>query len=188
MAEEESLFVTYIEKPGSFVGQLEKLSSKDLAAITNELKEVYSGEMTPPLLYADVKSHLGHFAVYQWNEDNNYYRVMILDELGNDVKVLLIDFGNVIQTPRSTILAPTENLTSFRQPRFAIHCKFDDADHLQLIEWEDILIDKSIQVKLRNCVDGIYSVSLTSSPSNKDIINFLASKTLPKINALEHTG
>jgi hypothetical protein len=69
------LFVILPEEPGYFFGQLEKMPVKDLNDMFAELTMAYSTYPNPPLLYADVISHLWHYAVIHWDEDNKFYRI-----------------------------------------------------------------------------------------------------------------
>lgn len=150
--------------------------------MTAELMVAYSSDPNPPLLYADVKSHLGHFGVVHWDEDKNFYRIRVNQELVNDAEVRFIDYGNCLQIARCKILAPLEGLTCFRHPPFGIYCKIDGDVMLSNIEWGELIFEKSIKVKIGSCVDGIYSVTLTDDPCNKEIVKAISSKISPVCN------
>lgn len=91
VGDEENLFVTYAGPPGQFFGQFERRPVSELEALKNELRSAYSscgipGEILQvPLLYSDLKSHVGDYAVIRWTADKLLYRVKIINEYGNDV-------------------------------------------------------------------------------------------------------
>lgn len=87
---EENLFVTYVDSPGKFFGQFERRPVTELEALKNELQSTYSscipGQPSQvQLLYADVKSHIGDYAVIKWSFDGHFYRVQVVEEFANDV-------------------------------------------------------------------------------------------------------
>ena len=171
MASEEILWVTHAEELGCFYGQLAKLPDAYLDAMTTELKNAYSSHPNPPLLYADVKSHLGHLGVHQWDEDKTFYRVRVINELVNEVEIRFVDFGNTIRILRSAILAPLESLTRFRSAPFGIRCRLEGNLQALNAKWPDIITQKpKLQVKIGKCDDGVYSVTLSNTTINADII------------------
>lgn len=88
---EENLFVTYAGPRGHFFGQFERRPENDLEALKNELQSAYSSCGVPgqtpqvPLLYSDLKSHVGDYAVIRWSADKLLYRVKVINEYGNEV-------------------------------------------------------------------------------------------------------
>lgn len=73
---------------------------KDLNDMFAELTMAYSTDPNPPLLYADVISHLWHYAVIHWDEDNKFYQIRVIKELVNDAEVQFIDYGNSLLIQR----------------------------------------------------------------------------------------
>lgn len=182
LAAEEILYVSYTEKPGYFFGQLEKISLPDsktelgtnsLNEMAIELSNAYSSETSPPHLYVDIESRLGHHGVVLWDLDQLYYRVRVTKELPNDVEVQFIDYGNSVCMPRSKILAPLGNLTRFRQPPYGVHCQLDLNVTLAVSKWNHLIRDKWIQVKMGPCIEGVYSVTFTNDPCNTEIVKIL---------------
>ncbi|KAI9557906.1 hypothetical protein GHT06_014658 [Daphnia sinensis] len=190
LAAEESLFVTFSEKPGYFFGQLEKISlpdmktefgTKSLNEMAIELSKAYSSETNPPHLYVDVESRLGQHGVVLWDVDQLYYRVRVTKELPNDVEVQFIDYGNSVCMPRRKILAPLVNLTRFRQPPYGVHCQLDLNVTLPVSKWNHLILDKWIKVKMGSCIEGIYSVSFTNDPCNSEIVKNLMASASSKL-------
>ena len=70
----------------------------------------------PPLLYADVYSHVGDLAVIKWSEDRQYYRVKIHVVFVNGTEVWLVDYGNVLKVLRHEVLVPVSVLSLFAKP------------------------------------------------------------------------
>lgn len=62
-----------------FFGQLERFSNEDLQNLQCELLGVYKALSNPPLLYADVKSHIGDCAVVRFSVDGAYYRAKVCE-------------------------------------------------------------------------------------------------------------
>ncbi len=145
-----------------------------------ELTMAYSTYPSPPLLYADVKSHLGHFGVIHWDEDKKFYRICVTKELVNDAEVRFIDYGNSLLIPRCKIFAPLEGLTCFRNPPYGIHCKIEGGVMQSIPNWRTLLFEKQIKVKIGSLVDGIYSVTLTDDSCNNDIAKAISSANHPK--------
>ena len=50
-----------------------------------ELAAVYDNLHLKPCLYADGKEHLGDNGVIQWTEDQQFYRVEIVQELPDNL-------------------------------------------------------------------------------------------------------
>ncbi len=174
------------EEPGCFFGQLEKYPIQKLEVITSEISKLYSDNPNPPLLYADVKSHLGHVGIHQSAQDNRFYRVRIAKEMVHDSEIFFVDYGNSLRVPRCKILAPLDSLSQFEHPPFGIRCRLVDDVTLSVAKWNAAIQDKSIRVKIGKCVDGIYSVSFTEHPCNKDIAKILETKVpLKSTNSAE---
>ena len=95
---------------------LERLPMEDLDQIQAELSKVYGSLNDPPLLYADVNSHNGDFAVIKWSEDEQFYRVKIQEEFANEIEVYFVDYGNVLKVLRREVLAPVSALSLFAKP------------------------------------------------------------------------
>lgn len=184
MTEEQDLYVTFTEKPGYFFGQFKKMFH-ELDKMTNELDKVYSSVSFPPLLYADVKSHLWEYGVLKWDEFQMYYRVRVTKELVNDAEVLFIDYGNSIRISRSKILAPLECLTLFRQPPFGIHCQLENDVTVSITEWRNLIVEKLTKVKIGKCTDSICYVTFTNDPCNDEIAKILFPTVVSKTNDLE---
>ncbi|XP_057380096.1 tudor domain-containing protein 6-like [Daphnia carinata] len=189
LAAEESLFVSFSEKPGYFYGQLEKISlpdsktefgTKALNEMAIELSTAYSSETSAPHLYVDVESRLGHHGVVHWEVDQLYYRVRVTKELPNDVEVQFIDYGNSVCMPRRKILAPLGNLTRFRQPPYGVDCRLDLNVTLPVSKWNNLILDKWIKVKMGPCIEGAYSVTFTSDPCNSEIVKILGARASSK--------
>lgn len=190
LAAEESLFVSYTEKPGYFFGQLEKIRLPDsktafgikcLTDMADELSKAYASEPSPPLLYVDTKSRLGHHGVVLWDVDQVYYRVRVTKELLNEAEVEFIDYGNSIWLPRGRILAPLGNLTSLRQPPLGVHCQLNGDVSLSVSKWTHLIMDKWIRVKMGNCMEEVYTVTFTSDPCNREIVKILTASVAPKL-------
>ena len=83
----ESLFVTFCDRFGHFYGQFDKRATAEFKGLDLELFAFYGGSGDKPLLYADVKDHIGDYGILKWAEDNKLYRVEVMDEFaGNEVK------------------------------------------------------------------------------------------------------
>ena len=82
---EETLYVTNTSRIGQFFGQFERRSTEDLKAMELELAAVYDNLHLKPCLYADGKEHLGDNGVIQWSEDQQFYRVEIVQELPDNL-------------------------------------------------------------------------------------------------------
>uniref|UniRef100_A0A0P6EK20 Tudor domain-containing protein n=1 Tax=Daphnia magna TaxID=35525 RepID=A0A0P6EK20_9CRUS len=184
---EESLCVITPEEPGCFFGQFEKIPVDSLNEMVSELTAAYSTNSNAPLLYADVRSHLGHYGVVLWEEDNNFYRIQITKEMVNDAEIHFIDYGNFLQVPRCKILAPLDGLARFRCPPFGIHCRLEGDVTLSASEWKEAILDKSVMVTVGKCENGIYSVTLTNDPCNCEIIKMVTKKVAPTCNVLNNT-
>ncbi|KAI9557952.1 hypothetical protein GHT06_014704 [Daphnia sinensis] len=183
----EKLCVITPEEPGCFFGQFEKIPVDSLNEMVSELTTVYSSNPNSPLLYADVRSHLGHYGVVLWEEDNNFYRIQITKEMVNDAEIHFIDYGSFLQVPRCKILAPLEGLTRFRLPPFGIHCKLEGDVALSASEWKDAILNKLVVVSVGKCENGIYSVTLTNDPCNCEIAKIVSKKAAPTSNVLNNT-
>jgi hypothetical protein len=179
LASDEKLNVIVAQEHGSFFGQLDKIPVKDLDDMASELMLAYSSDSNPPLLYADAKSHLGHYGVVHWDEDDKFYRIRVIEEFVNDAQVLFVDFGYCVKIPRCKIFAPLESLTCFRKSPFGIRCKIDDVT-LPLADWSKLVFEKKIIVKIGKCSNEVYSVTLTGDLRNKEIANAISSMTSPK--------
>ena len=73
----EHLFVTFAHSLGKFIGQLERMSMKNLTRVQSELMKTCSRLPQDPLLYADGIHHVGDAAIFKWSVDDQYYRVVI---------------------------------------------------------------------------------------------------------------
>jgi len=166
---EEKLFVTYVGANGEFFGQLEGRPLHELNQVLVELADEYDKKPDSDMLYSDVRSHCGDFAVIKWSADGNFYRVRIKEELANDIIVQLVDFGNVIKVPRSDVLATVSTLKHFTRPAFGITCVCQGFD-ISEEEWIELLNDKSVHVKIGACTSGTYHVTFTDALCNRDIL------------------
>ena len=173
MNREEKLFITYVGTDGQFFGQLEERPLQELNWVVNELTEIYDMEPDPHLLYSDVRSHCGDFAVIKWLADCSYYRVRIQEELANDIIVKLVDYGNIIKVARADLLATVSSLKHFTRPAFGITCVCPGVT-IREEEWIELLHDKSVHVRIDACVDDTYQVTFTDSLNNRDILSALA--------------
>lgn len=61
-----------------FFGQLARFSNEDLKNWQRELHDVYEALTNPPLLYADMKSHIGDCGVLRSSE-GAYYRAKVCE-------------------------------------------------------------------------------------------------------------
>ena len=174
------LFITYVGAGGNFFGQLEGRSLQELNSVLSELTDVYDKDPDPHLLYSDVQSHCGDFAVVKWSADNTYYRVRIEEELPNDIIVKLVDYGNIVTVPRAKVLATVNALKYFGRPAFGISCVVNDVT-IPEDQWILLLNDKSVHVKLGVCYNGIYQVTVTESLVNSEVLIALNafSRSLP---------
>ena len=194
LAAEESLFVSDAGTSGYFFGQLEEIrlqnsqtgyGLKDLTDLTNELKNAYSTQANPPLLYAGSESRLGHHGVVIWEEDSVYYRIRIIKEMANEVEILFIDFGNTIFISRNKILSPIKSLTRFCHPPYGIHCKLEEGMSVPSQKWKHLIAGRWIKVKIGRCVEGIYPVTFTSDLSN-NIIAMKIQNAISRPNTVEN--
>ena len=141
--------------------------------IQAELLKVYGSLNDPPLLYADVNSHIGDFAVIKWSEDEQFYRVKIQEEFANETEVYFVDYGNVLKVPRREVLAPVSALSLFAKPPFGIYCQLPTSVVLSPEKLEALLVDQSIHVKITEFKNDVYSVTVTNNPLNKRIVDAL---------------
>ena len=121
-------------------------------------------------------------------DDGRYYRVRILKELVHDAEAAFIDFGFKKIVSRQELLAPLTTLSNFvLQPAYGIHCELDHGEvKLKKENWDNLLLYKYIQVRIGNKnSDGMYSVTLTDDPANKNIVNALFPK--PKAPAPDNS-
>jgi len=130
----------------------------------------------PPLLYADVNSHVGDFAVIKFSEDGQFYRVKIHEEFVNEAEVWFVDYGNVLKVPKREVLAPVSALSLFAKPTFGIYCQLSTAA-ASPEKWEPLLVDQSIHVEITDCKNDLYLVAIINNPLNKrhaDVYNISA--------------
>ncbi|KAK4011675.1 hypothetical protein OUZ56_020794 [Daphnia magna] len=173
VGDEENLFVTYAGPPGQFFGQFERRPVSELEALKNELRSAYSscgipGEILQvPLLYSDLKSHVGDYAVIRWTADKLLYRVKIINEYGNDVSVSFVDYGNNIKISRQEIWAPVKSLKLFSIQPFGIYC-FVSGIKVPENEWALQVSDKSVRVKIGQPINGVYPATF-DNPIINDI-------------------
>ena len=148
-----------------------------LNQIQAELLKVYGSLNDPPLLYADVKSHHGDFAIIKWTEDDQYYRVQIHEEFVNEAEVWFVDYGNVLKVLKREVLAPVTALSLFAKPTFGICCQLPTSVIVASPEkWEASLMDQSIHVRINDCKNDLYFVTFTNNPLNKrlpDVLNII---------------
>ena len=87
---EKSLFVSHCDQLGHFFGQFDNRPTAELKALEAELFAFYGGPADYPLLYDDVRDHIGDFAVVKWTGDGQLYRVEVVEELaGSEVNIIL---------------------------------------------------------------------------------------------------
>ncbi|XP_057380222.1 uncharacterized protein LOC130702570 isoform X2 [Daphnia carinata] len=171
--DEENLFVTYAGPPGQFFGQFERRPVSELEALKNELRSAYSSCGIPgqiaqvPLLYSDLKSHVGDYAVIRWATDKLLYRVKVINEYGNDVSVSFVDYGNSIKISRQEIWAPMKSLELFSIQPFGIYCCVSGIK-VPENEWKLQVSDKSVRVKLGQPINGVYPATF-DNPITNDI-------------------
>ena len=145
---------------------------EDLNKIQGELVKVYGSVNDPPLLYADVNSHVGDFAVIKFSEDGQYYRVKIHEEFVNEAEVWFVDYGNVLKVPKREVLAPVSALSLFDQPTFGIYCQLSSTVGCPE-KWEAALADQPIHVRINDCKNDLYFVTFTQNPLNNRIVSAL---------------
>jgi tudor domain-containing protein 1/4/6/7 len=150
--------------------------------MASELKLAYSSDSNI-ILYADAKSHLGHYGVVQWDADENFYRIRVVEEFVNDAKVLFVDYGSYEEIPKCDIFAVFESLTCFCKSPFGIRCKIDDVT-LPLADWSKLILEKKIKVKIGKCVDGIFYVTLAEDPCNNFIAKVISTKVVQSSSGL----
>jgi hypothetical protein len=172
---------------GRFFGQLERLSIDDLHQIQVELAKVYGSLNDPPLLYADVNSHVGDFAVIKWSEDGQYYRVKIQEEFVIECEVCFVDYGNILKVSKREVLAPVGALSLFAKPAFGIYCQLPTSVVLSPERFEALMVDQPVHVKVTEFKNDVYFVTLTNDPTNDRLaaLNISASsnQTAPQVRA-----
>lgn len=78
------------------------------------------------------------------------------------VAVDFIDYGNSIRVPRRELWAPVKGLKLFCQPPFGIQCLVAGVN-ITADQWEKSLAEKSIVVKLKPGIDGVYPAILANN-------------------------
>ena len=142
---------------------------EDLDQIQAELSKVYGSLNDPPLLYDDVNSHVGDFAVVKLSEGGQYYRVQIHEEFVNETKVCFVDYGNVLKVLKRKVLAPVSTLSLFSKQTFGIFCQLSTFVSLPTKKWKELLVNQSIHVEIIKFEIGVYYVRFTKNPMNKPI-------------------
>jgi len=146
---------------------------------------VYGSLNDPPLLYADVNSHVGDFAVIKFSEDGQYYRVKIHEEFVNEAEVWFVDYGNVLKVLKREVLAPVSALSLFAKPTFGIYCQLSTAV-ASPEKWEASLLDRSIHVRINDCKNDLYFVTFIHNSLNKRLLDALnisaaSNQTAPQV-------
>ncbi|KAK2725157.1 hypothetical protein QYM36_001568 [Artemia franciscana] len=187
----ESVWCMLVFPENKFFGQLERFSNENLDNMQCELLDVYKALTNPPLLYADVKSHIGDCAVVRFPEDNAYYRAKVLKEIAQDVEVMFIDYGNFLTVDRSEVFSPV-SMKYWNQKPFGHLFQFDaDVPIITCDELSPLLVDKSVELQIVKQDENIAICVFSEDPKNQPIASMLSQhhyKQNPKGSVFSRLG
>lgn len=86
------------------------------------------------------------------------------------VEVFFVDYGDVTRVYRHEILAPVKALKLFTHQPFGINCIVAGVT-ATAEDWQALLIDKSVPVKIGPGVESVYSVTFIDETLNVDLQN-----------------
>lgn len=86
------------------------------------------------------------------------------------VEVSLVDYGDVLKVFRHEIWAPVKALKLFTQQPFGINCIVSGVT-ATTEDWQNLLGDKSVSVKIGPGVEAVYSVTFTDDDLNAQLMN-----------------
>jgi hypothetical protein len=128
----------------------------------------YSTDPNSSSLYADVKSHLGHFGVVHWDEDKNNYRIRDFDS-----RVCQRCWSSVNWLWKPSLNTAVQNFGTFGRIYFVLskflwdYCKVEGGMIQSVPNWHKLVFES--KVKIGNCV---YLVTLTDNSCNFFFIIF----------------
>ncbi|XP_014680164.1 PREDICTED: tudor domain-containing protein 1-like, partial [Priapulus caudatus] len=167
LAEVESVYVTAVEGPARFHGQLTKLPSEGLEEFQERLYAHYErgGE---PGLFEDGGAHVGDFCVVRFSLDDGWYRGRVLpSDGGGEAHVRFVDYGNAERRPPRLVRHIAREFRSF--PQHAIECELASPPQgLAGAELRALLQDSTIEVRVvarGNANDATCTVELTDKDS-----------------------
>lgn len=166
--EMESLFITNVESPAHFFGQLVKLSLEELDNFQMKLNEHYE-KSNAPGLFDDKRKHNDEFCAVKYSLDNSWYRGCILSSDYSQAVVRFVDYGNIEPRPFSMVKQLANKFLNF--PQHAVECELSSTlPALPSEEFKVLLMDATIKVKvLMQDENGKCTVELT----DKDITTSL---------------
>lgn len=94
------------------------------------------------------------------------------------MKVIFIDYGNVIKVHRKEVLAPVKSLTHFDQEPFGVSC-FVSGVKLNPKEWDEFISEKSVRVRLGPASNDIHPAIFQS-----DVLHLITDTSTPMSSVL----
>lgn len=113
-----SSMVSHVDENGLFFLQLNR-EENDLLALGEKIEASYAGKVEKAESF-----ERGQLCCAKFSEDGAWYRARVLNDCGDSVSVLFVDYGNTEVVTKEDVL---KLLPAFTQPAFAYECRLQGA-------------------------------------------------------------
>ncbi|ESP00578.1 hypothetical protein LOTGIDRAFT_157854 [Lottia gigantea] len=162
--------VIYAESPSRFFCQAMKLDA-DLNVITQKLLQY---DKVPENVNVLRNPMIGTLCAAKFKGDDVWYRARITEIRGTSAHVFFVDFGNSEDVDFSELRALTPDLQNL--PFYALECMLENVRPSDKVwsdqcreEFELLVYDKEIEMKILDIEDQLNIVTLTDSVEGSDI-------------------
>ena len=159
LAENEKVYVTAVESPGSFYCQISR-SKEKLGSLMSEISAFYDSIPANELAVTNIS--VGDVCCVNSCKDNKWYRARLEENTTSELTVRFLDYGNTETLPidRAKVLMDA----FFREPPWAIKCSLHDVQPLTGESWpheaaafvEELTGDKELDAKLVTFTDPFH--------------------------------
>ena len=167
----ENVFVFAAEKPPMFFGQLAKFSMEELDIFQGKLYDFYetSGDVTD--MYLESVPIAGDVCCAKSSEDEGWYRAQVTSFKGGEVELQYLDYGNTEKKPPQDLRVLEDEYTTL--PQQGINCIIEKAWSMTPKQFELMLLEKSVAVKILGKRGNAFLVDFADHPDNTQIRNQL---------------
>ncbi|XP_063100841.1 tudor domain-containing protein 1 isoform X2 [Cavia porcellus] len=136
-------------------------NQEKLSILTAELLEYCSVQKSQP----SYRPRIGDACCAKYTSDDFWYRAVVLETSGSDVKVLYADYGNIETLPLSRVQPITAN--HLKLPFQIIKCSFEGLVELNgscsqlIIELlKNFMLNQNVMLSVRKIIKNVHTVSV----------------------------
>ncbi|KFM61405.1 Tudor domain-containing protein 1, partial [Stegodyphus mimosarum] len=169
----ENLFITSFTSPSLFFAQFEKLDSNLLSEMQEQINELYQGNATFSKRNLKYVPTVGNLVCAKYEEDNQFYRALVISFKDSQFEVFFIDYGNRCIVPLYDIHPITKEFIKF--PAFGIECSLESyPPGTPVDKLCSLMLENSIQARMIAEKDNKWLITLTDDfPNNVAILELL---------------